>query len=148
MLADVAMVSHYQSVEDDWEACLTQTFYTVPITSYISLQQSKSQACAFDQFLTVPDTTCTFDKIDCVQQLQANCLSGAAIDVCLPVLTCEMSVLSLLWFSSQNNVRIPVGQLLQALSYNGIQTTIFSLAAHGNYTVCSASLYPIWSSVI
>lgn len=77
-----AMITHYTDVTEDWEACLAQTYYTVPITSYIKNSQLAGQECAFDQFFTVPNTQCDINTdIPCVQQLQANCLSSPPLTV-------------------------------------------------------------------
>lgn len=76
-----SMAIHYQDVTDDWEACLTQTHYTVPLTSYLSLSQQASRDCVEDQFLVVENSTCTGPEIPCLTQVQQNCLSGAAFEV-------------------------------------------------------------------
>lgn len=106
-----SMLSHYTDVTEDWEACLAQTYYTVPITAYLDKSAAAGAECVKDQFLIVENTQCDVNTdIPCITQVQENCLSSPAIS---------------------SDVKIPVGQLISALSYVGIQTAIFSLASHG-----------------
>ena len=75
------MASHYLDVTEDWEACLTQTYYTVPLTSYLDKSQEAGRDCATEQFTEVNPTACTLDELPCVLQLQTNCLSAKTFTV-------------------------------------------------------------------
>lgn len=103
------MTSHYTSPSNDWQTCLMNTYLTVPLSANVALNKQNTQNCVIGQFFA-PNTTCVGSSVSCVQQLQKTCLGGPAVT---------------------NDIKIPVGKLLQSLSYFGIQTAIFSIISHG-----------------
>lgn len=115
-----SMASHYQNKAEDWQACLLDTSYTVPLSEYIALQQAAGRNCAIGLFFTPQTSNCTSTSVACVQNLQKTCLSGTTLP----------------------EVKIPVGELLQSLSYLGLQTAIFSMISHAGLN--RALRHPSW----
>ncbi len=87
------MVSEYTDVTEDWQACLTRTFYTVPITDYVATQSQATQTCVINQFLFVSPTQCNASSINCVKQLQQNCLGSTPLQVRLIQWIIEISII-------------------------------------------------------
>jgi hypothetical protein len=86
------------------------TYLTVPLSANVALSKEASKQCVINEIFK-PNSTCASNEaIGCVFQLQGNCLSGPAVT---------------------QDIKLPVGRLLQSLSYFGIQTAIFSTVSHG-----------------
>jgi hypothetical protein len=106
------MSVHYTSQSNDWQTCLLNTYLTIPLSANVALSKEATKQCVINEIFK-PNSTCASDTaLTCVFQLQGNCLSGPAVT---------------------NDIKIPVGKLLQGLSYFGIQTAIFSTVSHGTF---------------
>eukprot|EP01035_Chromulina_nebulosa_P017817 gene17817-23427_t len=113
--------TNYVNLSTQWQACLTQAqFVTIPLNATLAPVADQITATKNDFSnciigLVDSDAYCsTEDGIYCVLDIQSTCTPAA---VSFPVV---------------ENTQLPVGQLLNALSYIGIQAVIFSALGIGS----------------
>lgn len=118
--------SSYTDPGEDWEACLVvNNALKIPLSPIFATISAKVTATLGCTVSGIGEPTCS-----------ANC-STAIINTCVLPLLADGPVIP-----DVPDIPIPVGQLLEALSYVGFQAVIFSLVAHG--AVNRALRHPSW----
>lgn len=129
---------NYTNPADSWEACMTQSQYvTLPINGSI------------EQVFEIIDTTKVANQVCLKENLTANSNFNLFLH-CGNSITCLLDVQAavngpcdaIISKPSVSDLEIPVGNMLTALSYVGIQSIIFSAA--GLASLNRALRHPTW----
>lgn len=125
----------YTDPSSQWQACLTiPNVVEVPLSEILGIGFSQIQAklgAAIGTAFTCPSTLpeCA-DSTSCVGNITQTCF--------LPLIVEAQSLSA----PDVENIKMPVGQLLEALGYIGFQAVIFSIVAHGSLN--RALRHPSW----